>query len=90
MMMAQKQAKVLRQPAVLQQSSKRLLDVEQVPVDGAVMETVDTAPTTRDILRDTFGFRNVNLPLPLDKADSYSYINNVKEPDPMPNAGWEG
>jgi hypothetical protein len=89
-MMAQKQAKVLRQPTVLQQNSKRLLDVEQVPVDGAVMETVAIAPTTLDILQDTFGLRNVNLPLALDKGDSYSYINIVRGPNPMPNAGWEG
>ena len=54
------------------------------------METVATAPTTLDILQDTFGLPNVNLPLALDKGDSYSYINNVRESDPMPNAGWEG
>lgn len=42
-----------------------------------------------DILQNAFGLRNVILPLALDKSDPYSYINNVREPDSMPDVGWE-
>lgn len=88
-MTAREQAKVLQLALLSQQSIKKLPDAKWATVGGSATETGHVVLATLDILQRTPGRRSGVLPPALDMGDPRAYISDVREPNPMPNVGWE-